>query len=200
MKIVLSRGLAVASALVVAACAESSSPGQPSGPGSLSVAITPSPATCYPRPSTPCVVNVEAVVSNSAGRPLVYAWSGCASGAGKTASCLIQSPGNLAVSVRVTDIRGQSSDATGTATGTNLPPTATITDNVLFESWNPATGGGSFEVDGFGRDPEVVAGSACGPSTRTVSGAGICTNGYSRCSIGALDIAQSRQPPQACAS
>lgn len=195
---VLKRALALSIALLGAACADSSTPGQPSGggsgSGSLSVAIVSAQLGCYPKPNAPCLVTVEAVVANSS-RPLRYSWSGCAAGTEKTASCVVLRPGDVAVSVRVTDDRGEYGDASAAATGTNQPPVATITDSVLWESWYPATGGGSFEVDGYGRDPEDVGGSFCGPPTRTVTAAGICTNGYARCLLGALDIGAIKTAP-----
>ena len=193
MKSVLRRALASATALVGAACAESSMPGQPSGGGSgsasLSVAITSSQLSCHPKPATPCTVSVEAVANSS--RPLSYGWSGCASGAARTATCVVLRPGDVAVSVRVTDDRGEFGDATAMATGTNQPPTVVITDAVMWESWYPESGGGSFEVSGRILDPEQPTTSDCGPNGGrgvTVTASGICTTGYHRCFVGTLDL------------
>lgn len=194
MKIASSRILAGAAALVVAACAESSSPGQPSG-GPLGVTVAPSTLSCHPHPNAPCSVSVEAVVTNASG-PVSYVWSGCGSGTARNTTCTVERPDQqLSVAVEVTDGRGQTARATGTPTGTNLPPTVTITDFVLWESWNAAAGGGSFEVAAGVGDPEHPSNSGCGgvPSTRTVVATGICDKGYVRCfgdlEVGALKTA-----------
>jgi hypothetical protein len=103
----------------------------------------------------------------------------------------------LTVTVDVTDIRGQTARATGTPTGTNLPPRVTITDLVLWESWNPSSGGGSFEVGAFLSDPERPSSSGgCGELAHlTVAAAGICEKGYARCfttlDVGAIKTAPS---------
>ena len=189
MKIVLSRALAIVSALVVAACAESSSPAQPSGP--LSVTLAPSQLSCHPHPNTPCSVYVEAVVTNTGGGSVSYAWSGCGSGASRSTTCTIDRPDQpLAVAVTVTDDRGQTAQATGTATGTNLPPTVTITDQVMWESWYPSSGGGSFEVFSTFNDPDHSGHQGCygGGRPPVITAAGICERGYSKCSAGNLDV------------
>lgn len=199
---VLKRVLASSIALVGAACADSSTPGQPSGggsgSGSLSVAIVSPQLGCYPRPDNPCLVTVEAVVANSS-RPLRYSWSGCAAGTEKIASCVVLRPGDVAVSVRVTDDRGEVGEATTMATGTNQPPVATITDFVLWESWYPASGGGSFEVSARIADPERPTTSDCGPnggsSTTAVTASGICTTAYARCFAGTLDVGAIKTAP-----
>lgn len=150
--------------------------------------------TCYPRPSAPCSVGVEAEVSSTGGASnstgdLTYAWSGCASGTAKTASCVIERPGDVAVTVRVTDRRGPAADATVTATGTNQPPVVTITNAVMWESWYPSSGGGSFEVSARVADPERPTTSDCGTvATRSVTASGVCYGAYYRCFCGTMDI------------
>jgi hypothetical protein len=181
------RLVAAAAALVVAACSNAS-PAQPS-PGTLLVTLAPSALACSPSASAPCTVYVEAVVQNASGE-VSYAWSGCGSGTTRSTTCSVEQPGQqLTVAVDVTDGAGRTVRASGTATGNaNLPPNVTITDSVLWESWNATAGGGSFEVVARINDPESGPGDCgLGPDRRTVTASGICASGYSRC-IGALDI------------
>jgi hypothetical protein len=196
MKMSWRTALAATAAVVVAACSNASGPAQPTdGPGSasLTVAITSPQFGCYPKPTTPCRVTVEAVVADSGGRPLTYNWSGCASGTARIATCVVLRPGDVAVSVRVTDDRAQFGDATATATGTNLPPVVEIYDSVLSDRWDATRGIGSIEVYGRHDDPEL--GSGC-PYSRVIKASGICTQGSTPwCTGGDLTISVIKAAP-----
>ena len=193
------RVLAAVASLVLAACAKSSMPGEPSGGGAFMVAITPSAPGCYPRPNKPCTVTLDAVVTNARNPDEVtYAWSGCGSSTARSITCTIDRPGPVSVEVRATE-RGQTVTATATPTGTNVPPTVEIWDSILWESWIAARGTGSFEVFGTITDLELPTSNPCGrgPDNRTVTASGICTTGYARCdflsvlAVGALKTAPS---------
>jgi hypothetical protein len=75
--------------------------------------------TCHP----PCRITYTAEASDPDGGPLLYLWSGCASGAGPTAACQVAYPGIVTSSVTVTDEDGGSTTVTVQAEGTNRRPT-----------------------------------------------------------------------------
>jgi hypothetical protein len=128
---------------------------------------------------------------------VAYAWSGCASGTAKTATCVIERPGDVTVSVRVTDGLGQVADGGATATGTNRPPVPWISDRVLWESWTPSLGAGSFEVDAQVVEPDPALIGNCGGirDPRWVTASGICYGGYFRCWPGAMDVGALKNAP-----
>ncbi len=184
----MSAGAAV-SALVIAAC------GAPAGPtpkppplppaAPLSVRLAPSVLSCYPRPSRPCVVGVQAVVSSPANLPLSYVWSGCGSGTSSTSSCTFDRPGESEVVVEVTDALGQVARAAAMARAVNQPPLVTISSFAVFES------AGSIEVAAYATD-EV---NSCSWDTHVVTAGGICERGYFRCFVGNLEVGARKSAP-----
>lgn len=72
----------------------------------------------------PCTVRFEAKAHDPDGDRLTYEWSGCASGSDTRAECQVSAPGKVQAWVQVSDGRGGSARAKGTAEGTNEPPVA----------------------------------------------------------------------------
>lgn len=176
-------------------CAQSPTPTQPGLPP-LTVSFAASQTSCYPRPSQACSIAFTAVVPASEARSLRYIWSGCASGTAATAHCSVERPGEVTVTVEVTDQAGQTARATSTARGANLPPSVEIGDFVLWESWDNTRGTGSFEVAGRISDPEVPTGDCgSGPDMRVVTASGICSSGYARCTVGNLELGALKTAP-----
>lgn len=84
------------------------------------------PSFEYEAHVTPCTVMFEAEASDPDGDALSYEWSGCASGSGARAECVVSAPGEFPARVRVSDVHGASSGARGVAQGTNEAPKARI--------------------------------------------------------------------------
>jgi hypothetical protein len=182
LAVVLSAGV------MTTGCVESPNPTQPDLPP-LTVTLAASQTSCYPRPSQACSIDFAAVVPASEARSLRYTWSGCGSGTARTSTCSIDRPGDVTIAVEVTDQAGQTTRATGTARGANLPPSVEIGDFVLWESWDDTRRAGSFEVSGRISDPEVPTGDCGpGPDMRAVTASGICSSGYARCTVGNLEV------------
>ncbi|MGH9383158.1 MAG: alpha/beta hydrolase [Vicinamibacterales bacterium] len=84
--------------------------------GELDVTVVPI-ASCEP----PCQVRFDARVSDAANRQLSYAWSGCASGTGTTATCEVQGSEIVEATVTVRD----------EATGVRMQSSASATSHVV---------------------------------------------------------------------
>jgi hypothetical protein len=69
-----------------------------------------------------CEVQFTANAHDPDGDRLTYAWSGCASGTEKVATCTIDAIREFTATVKVKDGQGGSDTASGTAQGVNQPP------------------------------------------------------------------------------
>lgn len=78
-------------------------------------------SSCHPE----CTVNVTAAAQDVEGDALDYAWSGCASGSARTATCRLRSLGPSTAVVSVRDARGALAVGTVTVAGVNEPPVVT---------------------------------------------------------------------------
>lgn len=112
--------------------------------------------SCYPSPSRPCSVDVEAVATDPDGDSLRYSWSGCASGSGPRATCEVTSPGTHTATVTVSDGRGGSATASKGCKGTNRAPTASF----FPVTSNPQPANRTVTLIGNGSDPDE--GFLCG--------------------------------------
>ncbi len=76
-------------------------------------------SSCHPE----CTISVTAVAQDAEGDALTYAWSGCATGSGRSAECRVRHVGSVTAIVSVRDARGGVAVGTATVAGTNLAPT-----------------------------------------------------------------------------
>lgn len=78
-------------------------------------------SSCHPE----CSVSVTATAQDVEGDVLEYEWSGCASGAGRTAECRVNHVGPATAVVTVRDSRGGVALGTASVTGVNQAPRVT---------------------------------------------------------------------------
>jgi hypothetical protein len=74
--------------------------------------------TCHPE----CTISVTAEAQDAEGDQLEYLWSGCASGAFRSAECRVRHVGPATAIVSVRDARGGVAVGTATVSGTNAAP------------------------------------------------------------------------------
>jgi hypothetical protein len=104
--------------------------------------------SCHPRRTfqgavDPCERQFTANAHDPDGDHLTYAWSGCASGTGTTATCSVDAIRTFTARVTVRDGRGESANASATATGVNLPPNVRVggpTSPALSNTFYPMAG------------------------------------------------------------
>jgi len=114
--------------------------------------------SCYARPSRSCQVDVDAEASDPDGDTLEYEWSGCASGSGRHATCVVDSPGRHVATVRVRDGHGGSASASGASQGTNAPPTVSF--GLLAPTPVPSNSGSDFLGDAHDPDEGLICGTS----------------------------------------
>lgn len=128
--------------------------------------------SCHPSPSRSCSVEFLASFSDPDGDSVTLTWSGCASGNGTRATCVVTSPGPHTARVEASDGRGGIARASANAEGTNVPPVVRIGGP---RPPNPApsntlyllTGGQPTDPDGD-EEPNVMC------RTATLSASGPC--------------------------
>ena len=140
--------------------------------------LFPSGATCTPSPGVPCAIDVVAQASDPDGDALQFSWSGCASGAGDRARCMIATPGPVTATVTVDDRQTPSVRASATATGAgvNRLPDITVGYVVI-----PAAGQGEIDILGTVQDPDdghLCGAQYCGGAETS----GACGTAFLACS------------------
>lgn len=115
--------LAACSALIVAACGASChSPTTPANAAPTVTVAFQGPSACTPLPGKPCTLTVKVDASDADGDSLSFAWSGCAAGASRQATCTVDRPGPVVAAVDVSDGHGHTVRGTASGGGTNQPP------------------------------------------------------------------------------
>jgi hypothetical protein len=131
-------------------------------------------ASCTPEPGRPCTLDLLAVATDPDGDPLMFEWSGCASGSSPRASCQVSRPGPVYVTLRVSDTHGHvvTRELAGSGDGVNRPPGVQIGYVTAFP--------GSFELLGNVMDPDD--GFLCGRQyCVSAVGSGACSGGSLDC-------------------
>src|SRR5262245_30912915 len=82
------------------------------------VQVTANRSSCHPG----CIVGVTATAQDPENDVLEYSWSGCASGAGRTAECRVRNVGPVTAVVTVRDSRGGIALGAATVSGVNEAP------------------------------------------------------------------------------
>jgi len=91
------------------------------------VSVAAAAGTCHPRsPTQPCTVTCTATANDADGDALSYAWSGCASGGGSSATCTVSNLTAFTCSVAVNDGRGGTASGSATVTGVNRAPSVSF--------------------------------------------------------------------------
>ena len=85
------------------------------------VTVSAGRSSCHPD----CTVSVTATAQDVEGDVLEYAWSGCASGGGRTSECRVRNVGPATAIVTVRDSRGGLALGTATVSGVNQAPHVT---------------------------------------------------------------------------
>lgn len=142
--------------------------------------VSASATGCHPRPGQPCTATFTATAQDPDGDALTYAWKGCASGTGATATCSIAEPGTVSATVEVRDAKGGAATAAATAEGTNQPPIVVFdkNDGVLYPG---STLGGQGFVYGNVADPDGDADPVRICTEAGVDAGGQCTAGRISC-------------------
>jgi hypothetical protein len=173
-------------------------PTAPAVPGNRPPVVTvKSLGDCHPKKEQytdaiePCTLTFEAEGSDPDGDALSYAWSGCASGQERRATCTVNAPGLYGAIVRVSDGRGAQASAAGSARGTNAPPVVRI----AYVQNQPAVGRLTILL-GWIDDEDIDCGyEYC----RSVRASGSCSQARLDCSCrGGTDIHVTPSQPGTC--
>lgn len=134
---------------VVATLSCSQSPVVPSAPAVVAPNAAPAvtvafadASSCRPQPNQPCTLEVVAHAVDPEADPLTYEWSGCASGTGTRATCIVERAGPITATVVVDDGHGHRVSQGATGEGLpleNRPPTVAA-DFEYTASCTPAPG------------------------------------------------------------